>query len=85
MYFKINISIFWWTLCDITAGFPHTAGFIANRVNNGSVITRTRYGYGVRGYGHGVRKPDPRYTRAEPYGGVQMESMNKVKCTQIGN
>ena len=28
-------------------------------------------GYGVHGYGYGVRKTDPRYTRAEPYAACQ--------------
>ena len=41
-----------------TAGIIHTAGF---------VCTRTRYGYGVRGYGCGLGNLYPRYTRAEPY------------------
>ena len=27
----------------------------------------TRYGYGIYGFGYGVGKPDPRYTRGKPY------------------
>jgi len=44
-----------------------TAGFVRHRAKTGTVCTRTRYGYGVCGYGYGVKNPDPRYTRAEPY------------------
>ena len=42
------------------------AGFVAHREIYGSVCTRTRHGYGVRGYGCGVGKPDPRVTRIKP-------------------
>jgi hypothetical protein len=49
-----------------TAGMCDTAGFVRHRANTGTVCTRTRYGYGVCGYGYGVENPDPRYTRDEP-------------------
>jgi hypothetical protein len=56
MYFKVRI----------TTGKRYTAGFVKNRENYGSVYTRTRGGYGLGGYGYGVRKADLRVTRAEP-------------------
>jgi hypothetical protein len=49
-----------------TAGTGNTAGFVENRVNYGSGITRTRRGYGFGGYGCGVGKTYPRYTRIKP-------------------
>ena len=50
-----------------TAGNCDTAGFIRYRAIYGSVSVYTAYGYGIWGFGYGVGKPDPRYTRVEPY------------------
>jgi len=44
-----------------------TAGFVRHRGNYDMVCTRTCYGYGVCGYGHGMGNPNPRYTHDEPY------------------
>ena len=41
---------------------------VSYREDYGTVCTRTHYGYSVCRYGYGVENPDPRYTRAEPYG-----------------
>ena len=37
------------------------------RKNDGSVRVLPATGYGVRGYGYGVGKSDPRVTRSKPY------------------
>jgi len=65
------------TCAPISRGFResrgvHTAGTIGTAVSiryrpfYGSVCTHTRLGYGVRGYGCGVAKLNPRYTRIKP-------------------
>jgi hypothetical protein len=50
----------------ISTGKRYTTGFVANRENRGSVCTHTRHGYGFGGYGCGVGKMYPRYTRIKP-------------------
>ena len=51
-----------------------------HRAKTGTVCTRTRYGYGVCGYGYGVKNPDPRCTRDEPYAWVGEGSGVAVDC-----
>ena len=66
MYNVYNIELLIHVLNVTTAGKRYTAGFVVHRRNYGSVCTRTRHGYGFCGYGYGVGKSYPRYTRAEP-------------------
>ena len=48
-------------------GKMDTVGFVRYRDIYGSVSVYTGHGYGVCGYGYGVGKSDPRYTRVQPY------------------
>ena len=41
-------------------------------MNYGTVRVLPATGNGVHGYGYGVGKPDPRYTRVQPYCHVVM-------------
>ena len=44
-----------------------TEGTAGHRMNYGTVRVLPATGNGVHGYGYGVGKPDPRYTRVQPY------------------
>ena len=43
-----------------------TVGFMRHHAKTGTVCTLTRYGYGVCGYGYGVKNPDLWCTCDEP-------------------
>ena len=49
-----------------TVGITDTMGFVRYRTIYRSVSVGTWHKYGVCGYGYGVGKPDPRYTRVQP-------------------
>ena len=55
-----------------------TAGFVRHHTKTGTVCTHTRYGYGVCGYGYGVKNPDPRCTCDEPYSHTTQYSCRKM-------
>ena len=55
-------------------------GFVRYHVNYGTVWVLPATGYGVHGYGCGVGKPDPRYTRVQPYKGEPCHAGVEEDC-----